>query len=59
MIRIVVADEHEVVRAGVKAILAGSIDLEVVGETSASKATMQRVHEGGVDLLITLFRGKL
>lgn len=52
MIRIVVADEHEVVRVGLKTILAGSPDLEVVGETSTACETMRRVREGRVDVLI-------
>ena len=52
MIRIVVADEHEVVRIGLKSLLSSFADLEVVGEASTSYETMQIVRTGCVDVLI-------
>jgi two-component system, NarL family, response regulator NreC len=34
MIRVVLADDHAVVRAGVKAVLSSARDIQVVGEGS-------------------------
>lgn len=52
MIRIVVANEHEIVRIGLKCILSGCVDLEVVGEASTTFETIQALRTGHVDVLI-------
>ena len=52
MIRIVVADDHAIVRDGLKQLLAAPIDLEVVGEARDGHEVMQRVRELEFDLLL-------
>ncbi len=52
MIRIVVADDHTIVREGLKQILASASDLEVVGEASDGHEAMSRVRELEFDLLL-------
>ena len=42
-IRIMVVDDHEVVRSGLKAILEPEEDLEVVGEASSAREAVQKV----------------
>ena len=47
VIRVVLADDHMVVRAGLKAVLAGARDIDVVGEASNGKeaiALVDRLH---------------
>lgn len=52
MIRIVVADDHTIVREGLKQILAAAGDLEVVGEAQDGFEVIQRVRELEFDLLL-------
>ena len=52
MIRIVVADDHTIVREGLKQILASANDLEVVGEASDGHEAMERVRALDFDLLL-------
>ena len=44
-IRVMVVDDHEVVRSGLKTILEPEADLKVVGEASSATEAMQRVIE--------------
>jgi DNA-binding NarL/FixJ family response regulator len=52
VIRIVVADDHQVVRAGVRAVLASEPDVVVVGEASDGAAALAQVTELGPDVLL-------
>ena len=52
MIRVVVADDHTIVREGLKQILAAADDLEVVGEASDGHEAMERVRALDFDLLL-------
>jgi DNA-binding NarL/FixJ family response regulator len=52
MIRIVVADDHTIVREGLKQLLSASIDLAVVGEAQNGHEVMQRVRELDFDVLL-------
>ena len=52
MIRIVVADDHTIVREGLKQLLAAAGDLEVVGEAQDGHEVMKRVRELDFDLLL-------
>ena len=52
MIRIVVADDHTIVRDGLKQLLAAPSDLEVVGEARDGHEVMQRVRDLAFDLLL-------
>jgi DNA-binding NarL/FixJ family response regulator len=52
MIRLVVADDHAIVREGLKQILATVPDFQVVGEAADGAQVMQRVRETEFDLLL-------
>lgn len=52
MIRVVLADDHRMVRAGLKEILADTGDIEVVGEATNGHETMVRVRELPFDVLV-------
>jgi two-component system, NarL family, invasion response regulator UvrY len=53
MIRILIADDHAIVRAGLKQFIADQIDMEVAGEASTGAETIDlaRAHEFDVVLL--------
>ncbi|MBC8022158.1 MAG: response regulator transcription factor [Burkholderiales bacterium] len=52
MVRIVVADDHAIVREGLKQILAGQPDFEVVGEARDGHEALTRVREMEFDVLL-------
>jgi DNA-binding NarL/FixJ family response regulator len=52
MIRILLADDHAIVREGLKQILAAVPDFQVVGEAADGSQVMQRVRETDFDLLL-------
>jgi DNA-binding NarL/FixJ family response regulator len=52
MIRIVVADDHTIVREGLKQLLAAAGDLQVVGEASDGGQVIERVRALDFDLLL-------
>src|SRR5512136_1324809 len=52
MIRGVIADDHTIVREGLKQLLQASADLDVVGEARDSHEVLQRVREGEFDVLL-------
>jgi DNA-binding NarL/FixJ family response regulator len=52
MIRIVVADDHTIVREGLKQLLGAAGDLEVVGEARDGHEVMERVRGPEFDLLL-------
>jgi DNA-binding NarL/FixJ family response regulator len=52
MIRIVMADDHAVVREGLKRIVASANDMEVVGEAVDGVEVMRRVRESDFDVLL-------
>ena len=52
MIRIVLADDHTIVREGLKQILAAAGDLEVVGEAQNGHEAMERVRTVDFDVLL-------
>ncbi len=52
MIRILVADDHAVVREGLKQILAGVPDMMVAGEASDGRQALDQAREGHYDLLL-------
>src|SRR5947207_10947730 len=52
MVRIVVADDHAIMREGLKQILAGHSDFEVVAEASDGHEAMKRVRELDFDVLL-------
>ena len=52
MIRIVIADDHAIVREGLKRIVSSVQDMEVVGEAADGGEVMQRVRELSFDVLM-------
>jgi DNA-binding NarL/FixJ family response regulator len=52
MIRIVIADDHTIVREGLRQLLAAAGDFEIVGEARDGLETMQRVRELDFDVLL-------
>ncbi len=52
MTRIVIADDHAIVREGLKRIVSDAPDLEVTGEAADGNEVMQRVRERDFDVLV-------
>ena len=52
MIRLLIADDHAIMRDGLKRILEGHDDFEVVGEATDGFQTMEWVRKGGFDVLL-------
>lgn len=51
-IRILIADDHSIVREGVRMILAGQDDFEVVGEASSGREALERARELQPDVVV-------
>jgi len=52
MIKVLIADDHPIVRQGLRQILAGIADMEVAGEAVNSQETLDQVRAGGWDVLV-------
>ena len=52
MIRIVIADDHPIVREGLKRIIAECSDMKLVGEAANSSEVINRCRENRVDVLL-------
>lgn len=52
MIRLVIADDHTIMREGLKRILDGADDIEVVGEAVDGFEVLAQIRKGGFDLLM-------
>ena len=52
MIRVLVADDHAVVRRGVVQILDEAPDLVAAGEASSGRQVLQKVQENDYDVLV-------
>jgi len=52
MIRIVIADDHAIVREGIKRIVASAEGMEVIAEAADGTEVMQRVRELSFDVLV-------
>ena len=52
MIRIVIADDHAIVREGLKRIVTSAEDMAVVGEASNGTEVMRQVRESDFDVLV-------
>ena len=51
-IRILIADDHAVVRSGLRALLSSDSDIEVVGEAADGTETLHRVATLRPDLVL-------
>jgi len=52
MIRIVIADDHEIVRAGLKQIISDDEDMEVLGESNNGENLIELVKKNDYDLVL-------
>ena len=52
MIRVVLVDDHEVVRAGLTALLSTAADIEIVGEATNGEQALTRVAELGPNVVL-------
>ena len=52
MIRILLADDHSIVRAGLRRIIEDSGDIEVVAEAADGREAMEKVHETLPDVAV-------
>lgn len=52
MIRVLICDDHLIVRQGIKQILAEAEDLRVVGEAANGPDAIQQVRAGGIDVVL-------
>lgn len=53
MIRILIADDHDIVRQGIRQVMAMAGDLEVAGEADSGWAVLAALREQHYDLLLT------
>lgn len=52
MIRLLIADDHPVVRAGLRAVLEGEADFTIVAEAATAERAVELALEGGVDVVL-------
>jgi len=52
MIRVLIADDHPIVRQGLRQILSGISDMKVTGEAIDGQETLEQVRAGGWDVLV-------
>ncbi|QTN22793.1 response regulator transcription factor [Rhizobacter sp. AJA081-3] len=52
MIRVLICDDHQIVRQGIKQILADASDLALAGEAASGPEAIARVRAGGIDVVL-------
>lgn len=52
MIRLLIADDHAVVRAGLAALVAPEADIEVVAHAATAQAAIERARIGDIDVVL-------
>lgn len=52
MIRILIADDHAVVRAGIRQFIAGQDDLSVIGEAANGAEVLSYIRKGELDVVV-------
>ena len=51
-IRVLLADDHPVVRAGLRAVLESEPDIEVIDDVATAEAAVERVRSGDIDVVL-------
>ncbi|AZA12511.1 LuxR C-terminal-related transcriptional regulator [Corynebacterium choanae] len=51
-IRVLLADDHEIVRLGLRAVLEAADDITVVGEVSSAEDAIEAAKVGGIDVIL-------
>lgn len=52
MIKVLLADDHEIVRLGLRAILEEAPDIEVVGEVATAESAIATAQAGNIDVIL-------
>jgi YesN/AraC family two-component response regulator len=52
MIRVVIVDDHAIVRTGLRQFLSEHVDLRVTGEASDGKEVLELLRQGEVDVIL-------
>ena len=52
MIRVLLADDHEIVRLGLRAVLEEADDIMVVGEVATAEGAIATAQAGGIDVIL-------
>ena len=52
MIRVLLADDHVIVRLGLRAVLESADDIEVIGEVATAEAAIAAAQAGGIDVIL-------
>ena len=52
MIKIIIADDHAIVREGLKQILSANADMKVVGEAQNGQEVLEQIGKNGFDVLL-------
>lgn len=52
MIKVLICDDHVIVRQGLRQLLAEAGDIEVCAEAADGPAAVQRLRQGGIDVLL-------
>lgn len=52
MIKLIIADDHQIVRAGIKALLLGHHDIAVVGEAANGRSLLEKISNTSADVLL-------
>lgn len=52
MIRVLLADDHEIVRLGLRAVLEEADDIQVVGEVATADGAIEAAQAGGIDVIL-------
>ena len=56
MIKVALADDHEIVRYGIKMVLEDDPEIEVIWEASDGQETIDKMHESTPDVLVAYIR---
>lgn len=52
MIQVLICDDHQIVRQGIKQILADAADIALAGEAASGPEALARVRAGGIDVVL-------